>query len=310
MRELFRRTLLASVLAVLAVVAVSSADAQTYWFGKNKIQYKDFEWKVLKTPHFDIHFSEGYNGLAAKTAVILEHGYDKLSRDFAHHISWRIPVIIYGSHSDFQQTNITWELIPEGVQAFAEPLRRRMVLHFPGSNVDYIHTTVHELVHIFSFDIIYSRLLKSVFSRTMLFQIPLWFMEGLAEYYSAGYDDEVEMFMRDATVFDYLMNLNETGGYMTYKAGQAALFYINETYGPGKVLEIKRDGTPVMGKVSFSGIQKDVCLEWLPEVEVGDYVIVHVGFAISKMDEKEALETLKMLEEMGRGLDELDESAT
>ncbi len=79
---------------------------------------------------------------------------------------------------------------------------------------------------------------------------------------------------------------------------------------PGKVLEIKRDGTPVMGKVSFSGIQKDVCLEWLPEVEVGDYVIVHVGFAISKMDEKEALETLKMLEEMGRGLDELDESAT
>jgi hydrogenase expression/formation protein HypC len=79
---------------------------------------------------------------------------------------------------------------------------------------------------------------------------------------------------------------------------------------PGKVLEINRDGTPVMGKVSFSGIQKDICLEWLPDVRVGDYVIVHVGFAISKMDEKEALETLKMLEEMGRGLDELDESET
>lgn len=79
---------------------------------------------------------------------------------------------------------------------------------------------------------------------------------------------------------------------------------------PGKVLEINRDGTPVMGKVSFSGIQKDICLEWLPDVQVGDYVIVHVVFAISKMDEKEALETLKMLEEMGRGLDELDESET
>ncbi|MCK5572288.1 MAG: HypC/HybG/HupF family hydrogenase formation chaperone [Bacteroidetes bacterium] len=79
---------------------------------------------------------------------------------------------------------------------------------------------------------------------------------------------------------------------------------------PGKVMEIDRDGTPAMGKVSFSGIQKQVCLEWLPEVQVGDYVIVHVGFAISTMDEKEALETLKMLEEMGRGLDELDEPET
>jgi hydrogenase expression/formation protein HypC len=77
---------------------------------------------------------------------------------------------------------------------------------------------------------------------------------------------------------------------------------------PGKLVEIQRDSSPVMGKVSFSGIQKDICLEWLPDVEVGDYVIVHVGFAISKMDEKEALETLKMLEEMGRGLEEQDES--
>lgn len=73
---------------------------------------------------------------------------------------------------------------------------------------------------------------------------------------------------------------------------------------PGRVLEIDREGTPVMGKVSFSGVQKQVCLEWLPEVQVGDFVIVHVGFAISMVDEKEALETLKMLEEMGTELDE------
>jgi hydrogenase expression/formation protein HypC len=75
---------------------------------------------------------------------------------------------------------------------------------------------------------------------------------------------------------------------------------------PGKVLDINRISSPVMGKVSFGGIQKDVCLEWLPEVQPGDYVIVHVGFAISRMDEKEALETLKLFEEMEGGLDELD----
>jgi hydrogenase expression/formation protein HypC len=68
---------------------------------------------------------------------------------------------------------------------------------------------------------------------------------------------------------------------------------------PGKVLDIDREATPLMGNVSFGGVQKKVCLEWLPDVLVGDYVIVHVGFALSKVDEQEALETLKMLRDMG-----------
>jgi hydrogenase expression/formation protein HypC len=68
---------------------------------------------------------------------------------------------------------------------------------------------------------------------------------------------------------------------------------------PGKVTEIDRSTSPVMGNVNFNGITRRVCLEWLPELQVGDYVIVHVGFAISKLDEEEARETLKLLEQMG-----------
>lgn len=75
---------------------------------------------------------------------------------------------------------------------------------------------------------------------------------------------------------------------------------------PGKVLEIESTSEPKMGKVSFGGINKRVCLEWIPEVQVGEYVIVHVGFAISKMDEKEALETLKIFEEIEGASDELN----
>ena len=77
---------------------------------------------------------------------------------------------------------------------------------------------------------------------------------------------------------------------------------------PGKVLEIESDGDPKMGKVSFGGVQKRVCLEWLPDVKVGEYVIVHVGFALSKVNEEEALETIKMIQEMGDGLEDLDNS--
>ena len=240
MRGIVTRTVAALLLsAVVLAAAPCAAHSQTSWFGKNKVQYKDFHWNILKTPHFDIHFNEGYRDLAARTAVIMEYGYDKLSEDFSHNISWRIPLILYGSHSDFQQTNVTWGLLPEGVQAFAEPMRKRIVLHFSGSNVDFTHTAIHELVHIFQFDIIYGSLLRSVFSRNLLFQIPLWFAEGCAEYYSSGYDEDAEMFMRDATVFDYLpYDLDYASGYMVYKSGQAAIVYINETYGPEKVIEI------------------------------------------------------------------------
>jgi hydrogenase expression/formation protein HypC len=74
---------------------------------------------------------------------------------------------------------------------------------------------------------------------------------------------------------------------------------------PGKVIEIEAGSQPKMGKVSFGGIQKRICLEWVPDVKAGEYVIVHVGFAISRMDEKEAMETLKLFEEIEASLDEL-----
>ncbi|MBI3579802.1 MAG: HypC/HybG/HupF family hydrogenase formation chaperone [Ignavibacteriales bacterium] len=78
---------------------------------------------------------------------------------------------------------------------------------------------------------------------------------------------------------------------------------------PGKVLEIDHTLQPVIGKVSFGGIQKQVCLEWVPDVRVGEYVLVHVGFAISAMDEGEALKTLKLFEEMDGAMEELKTSA-
>jgi hydrogenase expression/formation protein HypC len=75
---------------------------------------------------------------------------------------------------------------------------------------------------------------------------------------------------------------------------------------PGKVLTIDRSAQPAMGNVSFSGIEKTVCLEWLPEIQVGDYVLVHVGFAISRLDEQEALETLRLFDDIEAVKEELN----
>ena len=68
---------------------------------------------------------------------------------------------------------------------------------------------------------------------------------------------------------------------------------------PGRVIETRDDDALLMGKVDFGGVRKEVCLAYTPEVQVGDYVVVHVGFAISRLDEAEALKTLEILGQIG-----------
>jgi len=70
---------------------------------------------------------------------------------------------------------------------------------------------------------------------------------------------------------------------------------------PGKVISIEEsiENSPKMAQVDFAGVVQNICIDWLPEVQVGEYVIVHVGFALNKIDEKDAEETLKLLREMG-----------
>lgn len=76
---------------------------------------------------------------------------------------------------------------------------------------------------------------------------------------------------------------------------------------PGKVVDIAQENGLRMGRVDFGGVIKRVCLDYVPEVEIGDYTIVHVGFALSKIDEDEALKTLEMLSQMGALDEELAE---
>lgn len=68
---------------------------------------------------------------------------------------------------------------------------------------------------------------------------------------------------------------------------------------PGQITSIYEDAGARMGKVNFGGIVKEVCLEYVPEAQVGDYTIVHVGFAITLLDEESARETLALIDEMG-----------
>ncbi len=224
-------------LVVLLSFAVlfSVNDAGARGFGKNKVQVKNLRWQVLNTPHFQIHYYDGADELAVRASLIAERAYREFSDRLGRDLPWRVPFILYNSHNDFSQTNISDGMIGEGTGGFSEPLRNRVVLPYNGSHEDFVHVIRHELVHSFMFHMAFGERTSMV--GASFFQVPLWFAEGIAEWFSSGWDPEADMFVRDATINDYLMPIDQVGGFMVYKQGQAAMRLLAERYGDDKLVE-------------------------------------------------------------------------
>lgn len=242
MHRLHAPLLRASLFGILVIALVASpATSEAQYFGRNKVQYENFDWQILNTPHFEIFFYPEAEELAARAAVIAEDAYQRLSGVFEHEFEQQVPFILYASPNDFQQTNISDGLIGEGTGGFSEPLRNRMVLPYPGDNHGFVHVINHELVHVFMFDLVYKSLHDKSDVRRSWFPVELWFAEGIAEWFSSGWESQAAMWMRDATIHDWVIPLPRIyGGYQVYKQGQSVMRYIAATYGEEKVVELTK----------------------------------------------------------------------
>jgi hypothetical protein len=208
-------------------------------FGKNKVQYRGFNWQILKSEYFDIYYYDDEEFLANRVALLADASYDTISRYFNHDLSTRIPILVYKSGNEFLQTNVTLELLGEGVGGFTELYKNRVVIPFTGSYEELRHVIMHELTHVFNFDVLYGGLLESLFTRQYLYSLPLWFLEGLTEYVSDFWGAEAEMVMRDAAITGYYFALYEdVQGYLAYKQGQSVIRYIAHRYGREKLTDI------------------------------------------------------------------------
>ncbi len=221
----------------LLILLVIQVRAQ-YYFGKNKIQYKNFNFKQIETDHFKILFYQGGEGLAQFAAGVLERTYSRYIRDFGREIDFTIPVIIYNSTGDFSQTNVILELIDEGVGGFTEIFKNRIVVPFTGSYYEFSHVLQHELVHVFQFQI-FNNVLSDVFAFTP-YEPPPWVTEGLAEFCSSHGRNDYIPFMQDMLLNDNLVKLDRLSnlyGYLVYKEGESVFLFIEDKYGRRKVFE-------------------------------------------------------------------------
>ncbi len=149
--------LLALGLAVLLSTAggpAARAQGMVPYYGKNKVKYDQFDWRVYKSPHFEVYYYPEFEQHLARVASYLESAYEKLSSGLKHEISQPIPAILYKTWTEFEQTNLNPGFLPEGVLAFAEPGRGRLTLpiDLPPDRLNGL--IQHEMTHIFAFDII------------------------------------------------------------------------------------------------------------------------------------------------------------
>ncbi|NNE09482.1 MAG: peptidase S9, partial [Gemmatimonadetes bacterium] len=274
-----------SIVLSLFAALLLSAPAGAQYFGKNKVQYRDFDWAVIKTEHFEVYYYETGKQVALDAARMAERSYRQLSKRLGYKMVRPIPLILYASHSDFQQTNVSQGLISEGTGGVTEFIKRRVFLPFTGSYAELEHVLTHELVHAFQVEILWGSS-GSVLANTLGFSPPLWFMEGMAEYLSVGeVDVHTKMWLRDAALQGYLIPipiLSRVGDIRVYRFGQSIFQFLADQYGDEKVGEILR-AAPRVGGVNHAfqsvlGVSlSKFSEEWLEDVrrtylpQIADY---------------------------------------
>jgi len=207
-------------------------------FGQNKVQYKEFDWSLISSPNFDVYYYGDDTQLAEFTAEVSEEAHEQVSKHLRWTLKKRVSIIVYHSHNDFQQTNVIWQYMQEGIGGVTELFKNRVVLPFEGDYEQFRHVIHHELVHAILNDMIYDGNIQSVITGRVKLRIPLWANEGLSEYLSMNWDTKADMTMRDMSINKKMPTVKELESYMAYKGGQSIWRFIAEKYGREKIGEI------------------------------------------------------------------------
>src|SRR3954464_5370962 len=226
--------LIAGLAAAWLCSQAAIAGAQTAmvpYFGKNNPHYDKFEWHIYTTDHFEIYYYPALESHPERIAGYAESAYQQISADLKHDLSFKVQLILFKTHSEFEQENIDPGAAQEGVGAFAEPIVKRIVAPIDDSPDRLYGLIVHELTHQFELDIIPQGLIRR--------SVPLWVNEGLSDYERGQGDPPALMAVRDAAIADIIPKMTELEGYgggggpsrLIYNLGHAVFEFIEAKFG-------------------------------------------------------------------------------
>ena len=215
-----------TVIVSAAMVWLSASSLSAQYFGRNKVEYRDFDFRILATEHFDVYYYAREERAARIAAQLAERWYTRFSTLLNHEINTRQPLVLYGSQAEFAQTNVVSGLLPDSVGGVTDASRRRVTMPFAPTMAETNRVLGHEIVHAFQFD-----LARRYGADTGQ---PLWFIEGMAEYLSRGsLDNESSLWLRDAVLSDRIPAKEGTAvrELSPYLYGHAFWSYLGHRFG-------------------------------------------------------------------------------
>lgn len=220
------------VFFVAALFLLPQIPLQAQYFGRNKPRYQEQDFKVSETNHFSIYEYLDNPEKLKELAAAAELWYQMHQAVLRDTFTEKNPLLIYSDHAGFQQTNAIMGSISVGTGGVTEGLRNRVVFPVAMTNQQTNHVLGHELVHAFQYHLLLqgdSTNLQSIAN------LPLWMVEGLAEYMSVGrIDAHTAMWMRDAVKNDALpkkLRDLDSGKYFPYRWGQSFWAFVTGVYG-------------------------------------------------------------------------------
>ncbi|WP_394991437.1 tolB protein precursor, partial [Emticicia sp.] len=241
-------------LLCIGLVISNLVFSQSKYFGQNKPRYKTFGFKVLQSPHFELYHYFKDNTIPNDIIINSEHWYKIHQEIFKLAFIKPNPLIIYQNHPDFQETTAIGGQISEGTGGVTEGLRNRVVMPMMYSKRQTDHVLGHELVHAFQYQLMNSGDSSQIGN---IQNLPLFMVEGLAEYMSLGrVDAHTAMWMRDAVFSDDIPSVKDLVTkeykYFPYRWGQAFWAYIAATYGDDMIRPLFRETAKYGIEVAFS----------------------------------------------------------
>ena len=232
--------LLKSLLLIfcLALPFVAPAQLTKNKFGKNRLQYKVFNWRYYSTNNFDIYFYDDGQELAKLTADFMEEEYNRITDLLGYAPYSKTKIFLYNSIADLQQSNVGVNENNFTVGGQTNFVKSHVEVAFPGTLEKFKEELVFNVSHMLIMDMMFGGSLTDIFQNTYLMTLPDWFIDGAARYLAYGWSVEMDDYMRDLLRDGEIPKLNRLEGEQAAIIGQSVWNYIAEKHGRGSISNI------------------------------------------------------------------------
>jgi Tol biopolymer transport system component len=207
-------------------------------FGKNRFQYRTFEWQYLSGENFDVYYYDSRSTIASETLTYLESEFDRITDLIGFPPYFKTKIFLYNSLSDLRQSNVGLNHSAPSLGGETEFIKPYVEVAYTGTSQDFKEELLFKTSELLINEMMYGGNLKDIFQNALLLNLPDWFVQGAIYYVSKGWNAEVDDFVRDLVQSKRAKHFSKLTGKEAALAGQSFWNYVAEKYGKSSVHNI------------------------------------------------------------------------